>query len=370
MKRSYGVAALAVLVVSLLLSTSISVVSITNHPDGAGLGSVTSTNVPLTSSVIENFSLSNQFKAGTIFDNQSYSISVDQSSQDFAIGDLNHDGLSDVAVISKQTNQICIYNRSATGALSINPWKISKSGVADMRSIAIGDLNNDGLNDIVVSYNDSLAGEGYLAIFYQSATTHLFDPATSVQCKLGNLEPYKVIIGNFNKTDVCVATICMGIPSLVDDQIVIWKAPFNNIYNDRYRINIPIFTKSKIMAAGDINGDGLPDLVVANSGGSDVYIAKQSGTWGSWTLTPKLISGSCSDLLIKDITGDGKNDLVFADTTITGSYSAAIIYPNDGTGLRTNPLNAPLKTPMGQLTIAAGNLSNDSRTDLIVLSSG
>ena len=71
------------------------------------------------------------------------------------MGDLNHDGLSDAAVISKQPNEICIYNRSANGALSGNPWMLSKSDIVDMRSIVIYDLDGAGLNDIVVSYNDS-----------------------------------------------------------------------------------------------------------------------------------------------------------------------------------------------------------------------
>ncbi|MGD1061200.1 MAG: hypothetical protein ABR879_07060 [Methanomassiliicoccales archaeon] len=41
-----------------------------------------------------------QFSNGTVFDDQSSVVSVDPGVQDFAIGDLNHDGLSDVAVMT------------------------------------------------------------------------------------------------------------------------------------------------------------------------------------------------------------------------------------------------------------------------------
>ena len=239
----------------------------------------------------------------------------------------------------------------------------------DMRSIAIGDMNNDGLNDIVVSYNDTIVN-GRVAIFYQSSTYPFFN-TTVKELNLGDVEPNKVVIGKFNGTsNECIATVCMSSQTLSDDSIVIWKYPFGSIANDRYRIVVPSFTKSKFLVGGAINGDNLEDLVVGNSGGSNVCIAYQTATWGTWSISTQTIAGSASDIQLADVTGDGRSDLIFADTSNAGGFSTVRIYPSEGNGFSTNPPHAPLKTSLGLDTVAVGNLSNDPRADLMVLSNG
>lgn len=370
MRKSLGVAALAVLFVALLLAASFSTGSNTDVPGSTDTRSLSSNDqAPTSSPPVVNFSQARQFQAGAIFNNRSYSIGVDPLTQDFAVGDLNHDGLSDVAVISKQTNAIRIYNRSANGILSSHPWTWSRPDIVDLRSVAIGDMNRDGLSDLIVSYNDSVVN-GRVAIFYQSSTYPYLN-STVKELNLGDLEPGKLVIGKFNgASNECIATVCMGSQTLADDSIVIWKYPFGSAVSDRYRISIPTFTKSKFLVAGEINGDGLEDLAIGNIGGSNVCIALQSATWGTWSLTQKTISGSASDLSLTDTDGDGRADLIFADASNAGGYSTVRIYPNNGSGFVNSPTHAPLKTPLGPGTVAVGSLSTSGPgADLIFLSS-
>jgi hypothetical protein len=325
----------------------------------------------LSGSVNNTYSQAKQFQSGTVFDNQSYSINVGSQAKDFAVGDLNHDGLSDVAVIKKQPSEICIYNRSSNGALSNIPWKLSKADIVDMRSIAIGDMNNDGMNDIVVSYNDT-GGVGHIAIFYQSASSPLYSPSTCIQLNV-DAQPYDIVIGKFGSSVNCIAAICMGSPFDQDDYINIWRYPFSNPSADFYRISIsifgiPVFTKSQFLATGFVNGDDRMDLVVGNLSGSNVFVAIQPTTWKTaWTTYLKTASGAASDIQLADVTGDGRSDLIFADSTSSGGYSRVRIYENEGTGFSINS-QVPIRTPLGLGTIAAGNLSGDSSVDLVALS--
>ncbi len=373
MRKALGTAAVALLMVALLLATGLSSGSSQN-----GLTVEKTTAAASPSNIIpsgpleETFTPAKQFQSGTVFDNQSYVLSVDRLSQDFAMGDLNNDGLSDAAVISKQPNEICIYNRSANGALSGNPWMLSKSDIVDMRSIVIYDLDGAGLNDIVVSYNDSL-GNGHIAIFYQSASFPHFSPSTCVQLNV-DAQPYDVVIGRYGGAVNCIATVCMGGSVDQDDNINIWRYPFSNPSTNFWRIPIsiagdPVFTKSQFLASGYVDGDDRMDLIVGNKSGTDVFIAIQPATWKTaWTTSLKTIAGSASDVQLADVNGDGRCDLIFADSSNSGGYSTLRIYPNDGNGFPTNPPHAPLKTPLGLGSVAVGNLSDDPTVDLVALS--
>ena len=68
------------------------------------------------------------------------------------------------------------------------------------------------------------------------------------------------------------------------------------------------------LAVGDFNGDGVPDLAVANSGSSNVTIllGNGDGTFKAAT-SPAADTGSTS-VTAADFNGDGKEDLVVADS--------------------------------------------------------
>jgi PKD repeat protein len=306
-----------------------------------------------------------QFSAGVVFDNQSSAFSVDPWVRDFAIGDLNDDGLKDLAVISNYTNSICIYNRSADGSFNPVPWRISSPGVIDMRSIVIGDLlAKDGKNDIAVSFNDS-SGFGKICILNQSSN---FSPKTLT---LSGTEPFELTIGQFSGTDNCIAVVCRGDPTAsYDDLVEVWKYPFNSFASDhRFHIisSSPAFANSKMISSGDINGDGRDDIVVGNTSGSNVYIMLQPSSWiGSWTTSTKPITGQASDIELADVLGNGRNDLIFANAANMGGSSYVYVYRNDGIGFETPP-QTPIRTHLGLGSVGLGEFSGFGGTDLLTL---
>ena len=96
------------------------------------------------------------------------------------------------------------------------------------------------------------------------------------------------------------------------------------------------------IAVGDLNGGGIPDLVVANECGSgtcttgvvEAFLGKGDGTFGS---PVSFGSGGLrpSSVVIADVNGDGKPDLVVtnecADSSCAGGAVSVLLGNGNGT---------------------------------------
>jgi FG-GAP-like repeat/Bacterial Ig-like domain (group 3)/FG-GAP repeat len=116
------------------------------------------------------------------------------------------------------------------------------------------------------------------------------------------------------------------------------------------------------VAVADFNGDGIPDLAVANSNSSSLTILLGNGD-GTFTATasgPQTGSGP-SSLAVGDYNSDGKIDLAVANAT---SNSLTILLGN-GDGSFTASALSP-QTGNAPESIAVGDLNGDGIQDLAV----
>jgi hypothetical protein len=114
------------------------------------------------------------------------------------------------------------------------------------------------------------------------------------------------------------------------------------------------------VAAGDVNGDGIPDWVVANGGSNNVwvYLGRGDGTFTQATVIP-LTGQSPLAVALADLRGVGKLDIVVAEAD---SESIGVLLGNgDGTF-------APEKTyfvPGAPISMAIADLDHDGHLDLL-----
>jgi len=113
------------------------------------------------------------------------------------------------------------------------------------------------------------------------------------------------------------------------------------------------------VAAADLNGDGLPDVVTASfdDGQLAVYL-NQSATPGSFAAPVLLPSSGASQVVIADLNGDGHPDLVAAD------YGVNIFLQDAATpGAFLAPMSL---SAAGADWVVVGDLNHDGLPDIVV----
>jgi len=166
---------------------------------------------------------------------------------------------------------------------------------------------------------------------------------------------YAMAVGDFNgdgKPDLAVA-------NYVGNTVTVLLGNGDGTFTDKETINTVSFPFQ--IAAGDFNNDGKQDLVVSGDSGSGLTVLMGKGD-GTFTAQPELQTGGyyMSSIAVADFNGDGFADLAVADPT----NGALVAYGNgDGTFKTPQPLMAS-GTDGYQLAVA--DFNGDGRTDLAV----
>lgn len=109
-------------------------------------------------------------------------------------------------------------------------------------------------------------------------------------------------------------------------------------------------------AVGDIDGDGILEIITATNGGNPVYVNNGDGTFS--TTGQALGSSDTRSLKLGDLDGDGDLDLV------TGNFSGPNkVWINDGTGTFSDSGQSLGSAPT--LSVALGDVDKDGDLDMV-----
>jgi len=276
-----------------------------------------------------------------------------------AVGDLDGDGLPDVAVADAApaadgSHAVDVQFRVAGTPGAFSAPVALPLGTLTPRELALADLDADGRLDIAVA----AAGSNDVQVLFQQAPGTFAAPV-GFPVGGGPTAVAGAALAGTGGTDLVVVTASGGLSVLVHGPTPGTFLP---------AVSYAAGTSPVAVQVADLNGDLLPDVVVAGYDGTLLLFLQAPA--GEGALLPPVVHdtldyGSCS-IAIGDIDGDGRPDVVVANAGPPGYPGSVSVFVQDHGA--PGQLGTPVRYPgyWGPLSVALGDLDGDGLLDMAV----
>lgn len=286
------------------------------------------------------------------------------------IGDLNGDGKPDLATANYGDNTVSarLNTGNATTPTFAAEQRFNVGNVPT--AVALADLNGDGKLDLIAANSGAVTVSVLLNTTAMGVTTPSF---ASQQSFAAGASPYAVMVGDFNgdgKPDLATGNNGGASLSVLLNTTTTGATTVTFTPAQTYDVG----SNPRSVAVGDFNGDGKPDLVAANSRSNTLSVRLNTTAMNAMTASfgPEYtfsVGTNPYAVAVGDFNGDGKPDLAIANS---GDNTASVL-------LNTTAMNATMPTFATQQSfgvggspyaVAVADFNGDGRLDFVTANNG
>jgi hypothetical protein len=198
---------------------------------------------------------------------KTFSTGDNSNPQSVVTGDFNNDDQLDIAVANSANDNIGIFLGYGYGNGNFAPQQTYSIGNNSRPvSLAVGDFNNDHHLDIALANSEACNivillgfGNGSVAILRDYSTGIDTNPSAIAGDDLNGDNHLDIVVTNYGS-----------------NELLVFLGFGNGTFFDAKSYSLGYNTRPQSVAIGDVNNDGLLDIVVANYGGDYVQILLQT----------------------------------------------------------------------------------------------
>jgi hypothetical protein len=277
-------------------------------------------------------------------------------------GDLDNDGDEDLVIVRSDVDQTNIWRNDGAGGFSMTTEGTLDVGDGAL-SVAVGDLNGDGIPDVAVSQPSAPE----IKVGFSDGALG-FSSVQDLLVSSGGI-PYTLAIGDGNRDgfqDLVVADTS-------NSRVVIFEGTGATVGFAADVCELDVAGTAGAVTFGDLNGDGLSDMVVSAFNANrfvvvtEVFAPASAATGGRYPACEYSsfdVDVPAQPTLAKvgDVTGDGINDLV---ACLGGSASICV-----ATGVADNSIGELTLLDATDLPLRPfiGRFDNNDSNDVFALS--
>ncbi len=285
--------------------------------------------------------------------NSTTEYAVGKQPYSLATGDLNNDGYPDLVTANTgdDTVSVLLNNGGGTGTFaSAQTYAVGHLPY----QVAIGDLNGDGIPDLAVTNY----GDNTVSILYGQSGGGFTGGQTLATCT----NPYGVAIGDTRKTgqnDIAVTCFHTGqMEVFLNNSMMPYQAPpAQASFQSPEMYSTDSYPTSLVM--GDFNRDGKLDIVTGNSIANDVSFFAGNGNGSFNTAVNSFALNFPSSIAAGDVNGDGILDLV----TVAANFNQVAILLGKGDG--TFGERVQFAAGQQPWAVALGDFNLDGKLDIV-----